>query len=125
MVAGFGLAFLALVAVGLLAFGTIGASLVGEVASRSGTGETNELPRFTLEVADDGCGVVRSPTAPTPDSLTWVVTDEEGFQVLGRRANSETRFRYFAGGNFEVVLSASDGRGYVDVSNRVSISCGV
>jgi hypothetical protein len=71
MVAGFGLAFLALVAVGLLAFGTIGASLVVEVASRLGTGETNELPRFTLEVADDGCGVVRSPTAPTPDSLTY------------------------------------------------------
>lgn len=82
------------------------------------------LPRFTLELASDGCGVIRSePPGEPPHGLQWVVTDSEGFQVLGRNALGETHFRYFASGEYEVVLQAWEGEKYVDVSNKVSIVC--
>lgn len=126
MVAGFGLAVVTIPLVVLVAFGFTGALLVGEAVDRSGTKAAQEPPRYTLKVADDGCGIVRSDSVdPPPDSLTWVVNDKEGFQVLGRSADSETHFRHFGGGNFDVVLRAYDGERYVDVSNRVSVSCGV
>ena len=126
VIAGFGLSFVALLVIGFPSFGMVGAQLAGEVADRSGTDASASLPRSTLEVPDDGCGVVRPETTePALDSLTWVVTDEEGLQVPGRLANSERHLRYPASGNYDVILRASDGKRYVDVSNRVSIGCGV
>jgi hypothetical protein len=54
-------------------------------------------PRLKLRVFSDGCGVIRSRPAPgtTYDNLTWSVRDQDGFQVLGRNAEGETRYRYF------------------------------
>lgn len=93
--------------------------------ARDGGGNASEMPRFELEVASDGCGVIRSePPGGPPDMLTWVVKDKEGFQVLGRGAGGETRYRYFAAGDYDVVLQAHDGEKYGDVSsNTVSIEC--
>lgn len=81
-------------------------------------------PRLELEVADDGCGVIRTdPPEGPPNMLTWVVTDEEGFRVLGRNAENETSYRHYGSGSYDVVLQAHDGEKYVNVSNKVSIEC--
>lgn len=55
--------------------------------------------------------------------LMWVVTDEEGFQVLGRGAESEMYYRYYGAGDYDVVLQAHNGEKPVNVSNKVSIEC--
>jgi hypothetical protein len=79
---------------------------------------TTELPEYTLTVHTDGCGVIRTPSGGAPD-LTWVVKDADGFQVLGRVAENEDRYRYFRPGSYTVVLESYG----VDVSNTVSITC--
>lgn len=79
-----------------------------------------------LTVHTDGCGVIRTETSPgLYRNLTWVVRDADGFQVLGRNAEGETRYRYFRPGRYTVTLEAwGEGtRGYVPVSNTVEISC--
>ncbi len=78
-------------------------------------------PTYTLEVHDDGCGVIRS--GEIGDDLTWVVKDQDGFQVLGRNAAGETQYRYFQPGTYTVVLEAWGGDFYVEVSNEVTITC--
>lgn len=82
-------------------------------------------PPLELEVYQDGCGVIRSGAAPgvTYDNLTWSVRDEGGFQVLGRVAENETRYRYFVPGRFTVVLEAFWDGAYRTVSNEVTIRC--
>ncbi len=82
------------------------------------------LPRARLRVYSDGCGVIRSefPGGP-PDGLTWTVLDAGGFQVLGRNAEGETRYRYYRPGTYTVVLKAWGGSSYVPVSNTVTIRC--
>lgn len=89
----------------------------------SGEEASSRMEQATLTVADDGCGVVRDGPQGSPDMLQWVVRDEAGFQVLGRNAESEDRYRYFVPGNFTVVLQAHDGEKYVEVSNEVEIHC--
>ena len=85
-------------------------------------GET--LPTASLQVASDGCGVIRSQfSAGPPHGLQWTVTDAEGFEVLGRNALGETHYRYFQPGRYTAVLKAWGGESYVPVSNAVSISC--
>jgi hypothetical protein len=80
--------------------------------------------RATLQVAEDGCGVLRSEFAgPEPDNLQWLVTDSAGFEVLGRSATNEVRYRYFRPRSYTVHLQAWNGAGYAAVSDRVSISC--
>lgn len=82
-------------------------------------------PELELEVYRDGCGVIRSEAEPGVgyDNLTWSIMDEGGFQVLGRLAETETRYRYYLGGRYTVVLEAFWGGGYRPVSNEVTINC--
>jgi hypothetical protein len=82
-------------------------------------------PKLELTVFSDGCGVIRSrPAAGTTyDNLTWTVLDRDGFQVLGRNAEGETRYRYFQGGTYTVVLEAFVNGAYRPVSNKVSVTC--
>ncbi len=47
-------------------------------------------PTHTLDVHTDGCGVIRS--GELGEDLTWVVKDQDGFQVLGRNAAGETQY---------------------------------
>jgi hypothetical protein len=85
---------------------------------------TRTLPHTTLAVFSDGCGVVRGAfPGGDPQALQWSVTDAGGFEVLGRNAQNETRYRFYQHGSFSVVLKAFDGAKYVDVSNAVHISC--
>lgn len=81
------------------------------------------LPTATLTVFSDGCGVIRSELPVMPPNLTWSISDVDGFEVLGRGAEGETRYRYFRPGTYTVVLKAFDGRTYVPVSNPVTIRC--
>ncbi len=76
---------------------------------------------YTLEVHTDGCGVFR--TGEVGDDLTWVITDADGFQVLGRNAAGETQYRYWLAGTYSVVLESWGGSYYVEVSNTVTINC--
>ncbi len=76
---------------------------------------------YTLEVHSDGCGVFRS--GAIGDDLTWVIKDEDGFQVLGRNAAGETQYRYFRPGTYTVALESWDVGYYVTVSNEVTITC--
>ena len=80
---------------------------------------------YTLTVHTDGCGVVRSegPDGADLDGLTWSVTDADGFEVLGRNALGETRYRYISPGTFTVVLESWGGDSYGPVSDAVSVSC--
>lgn len=82
-------------------------------------------PRLKLRVYTDGCGVIRSRAISGADyhNLTWSVLDQGGFQVLGRNAEGETRYRYFGGGTYTVVLEAYVDGAYRPVSNKVTIRC--
>jgi hypothetical protein len=82
-------------------------------------------PQLKLEVFSDGCGVIRSetPAGASFQNLTWTFLDQDGFQVLGRNAEGETRYRYFQGGTYTVVLEAWGGSSYVPVSNEVTVHC--
>ena len=84
-----------------------------------------EPPQLELEVYEDGCGVIRTEAEPgvTYDNLTWSVKDTGGFQVLGRLAEGETRYRYFQGGEYTVVLQAWTDGAYRNISNEVTIHC--
>lgn len=93
----------------------------------AGPGSTTDPAReLVLTVHTDGCGVIRPETGPGEyHNLTWSVRDADGFQVLGRNAQGETRYRYYRGGTYTVVLEAwGDATGaYVPVSNEVTIRC--
>jgi hypothetical protein len=81
-------------------------------------------PRLRLTVFDDGCGVIRSDSrAGAYLDLTWVFRDSDGFQVLGRNAEGETRYRYFRPGAYTVTLEAFGQDHYVPVSNTVTVHC--
>lgn len=82
-------------------------------------------PKLELSVYSDGCGVIRSEARPgtSYNNLTWSVRDAGGFQVLGRNAEGETRYRYFQGGAYTVVLVAFVNGGHRPVSNKVTIHC--
>lgn len=78
-------------------------------------------PRLQLTVFEDGCGVIRSESPRGAYvNLTWVFRDTDGFQVLGRVAEGETRYRYFRPGTYTVVLEAF---GSLPVSNAVTVHC--
>jgi hypothetical protein len=78
---------------------------------------------YTLTVHDDGCGVIRTELPEDLGGLTWVFEDEDGFQVLGRNALGEDRYRYFQGGTYTVVLEAYGAGSYEEVSNTVTVTC--
>jgi hypothetical protein len=85
---------------------------------------TTPIPHARLRVFADGCGVIRSAfPGGEPRSLQWSIVDPAGFQVLGRNALGETRYRYFASGTFTVVLKSWDGTKYAPASNSVTIHC--
>lgn len=117
----------ATVTVTATATATVTAAPPGIPAPSMGGGvePTDPAPRpLTLTVFEDGCGVIRSETAPGAyENLTWTFRDADGFQVLGRNAQGETRYRYFRGGTYEVVLEAWGGDHYVPVSNAVTVHC--
>ncbi|HSP26932.1 MAG TPA: hypothetical protein VLN74_00190, partial [Ilumatobacteraceae bacterium] len=85
------------------------------------TSDGPPAPTYTLEVHSDGCGVFRSGVIG--DDLTWVIKDEDGFQVLGRNAAGETQYRYFRPGTYTVALESWGVGYYVTVSNEVTITC--
>lgn len=82
-------------------------------------------PLLELEVFKDGCGVIRSepPAGAAYRNLAWVFRDGDGFQVLSRAAEGETRYRYFRSGQCSVVLEAVVGGAYRPVSNEVTVRC--
>lgn len=84
-----------------------------------------DVDTYEVTVHTDGCGVIRTegPGGEDLPSLTWSVTDADGFQVLERNALGETHYRYFVGGTYEVVLEAWGDGSYVPVSNTVTITC--
>jgi uncharacterized protein YceK len=95
------------------------------VGPRGGLATPGPPRRLRLTVFRDGCGVIRSGTASGAGyaNLTWTFRDQDGFEVLGRNAVGETRYRYFRGGTYTVVLEAWVGDGYRAVSNRVTVHC--
>jgi hypothetical protein len=82
-----------------------------------------ELPRVTLQVHGDGCGVIRPELADEPHGLGWSVTDADGFEVLQRNAVGETHYRYFQSGTYTMELVAWDGQTYSPISDAVTITC--
>jgi hypothetical protein len=85
---------------------------------------TGSTGRIRLTVFSDGCGVIRSDTRPGEyRNLTWSFRDLDGFQVLGRNAEGETRYRYFQGGVYTVAVEAWVGTHYAPVSNTVTVHC--
>ena len=77
---------------------------------------------YTLTVHTDGCGIIRTTRPEELRNLSWVIEDEDGFEVLSRLALDEDRYRYFQSGTYTVVLRAY-GAGYEDVSNTLTIHC--
>ena len=81
-------------------------------------------PMIDLTVHTDGCGLIREDVDESLyHNLTWQISDADGFQVLGRNALGETRYRYFQGGSYTAVLTAWDGEKYAAVSDEVSLTC--
>jgi len=109
---------------------TVGPELIdglfpSDAAATGADGSEAALPRLELRVFSDGCGVIRSrpPKGVTFHDLTWTFRDPDGFQVLGRNALCETRYRYYLAGSYTVVLEAWTGDRYTPVSNRVTVHC--
>ena len=115
--AGFGAALV------LGAFMAVGGFVAWRAISSDQQATPAAMDRATLTVAEDGCGVIREGPEGDPDMLQWVVRDGDGFQVLGRSAEGEDRYRYFVPGDYTVALQAYDGEKYVDVSNTVEVRC--
>ena len=94
------------------------------VTSEPRPSQSASVGRIRLTVFTDGCGVIRSETRPEEyRNLTWTFRDVDGFQVLGRNAEGETRYRYFQGGTYTVALEAWAGTNYAPVSNTVTVHC--
>jgi len=97
------------------------------VRSEASAAATTTPPdaRAVLTIAADGCGVTRTEVeGSTPvRSLTWVISDAEGFSVLERNAEGEYNYRYFRGGQYRVLLKAWYSDRYFPVSNEVEINC--
>ncbi len=77
----------------------------------------------TLELAPDGCGVIRSDFAGPVENATWAVLDRQGFQVRGINAATKTHYRPGEGAQVTVRLEGWIGEGYVPISNEVQPSC--
>jgi hypothetical protein len=101
------------------------AAEVDPTPSQTSDPVTAPAPRLRLRVFRDGCGVIRSQAQDgvSFQNLTWVFRDQDGFEVLGRNAEGETRYRYFTSGTYTVALEAWAGDRYAPVSNRVTVHC--
>ena len=115
---------------GLLVVTLIGLVLLlarGTMRSLASGDTPNPVPdaRVELMVAADGCGVERSEvTGKDPVmNLTWVVKDEDGYSVLERIAEGETKYRYFVSGHYFVSVKAWYNGNYHLISNEVEIDC--
>lgn len=78
-----------------------------------------------ISVGKDGCGVFRGEVQGSSEisSLTWVITDMDGFSVLERNAENEYQFRYFENGSFKVYIKARYNGSYHQISDEVIINC--
>ena len=87
----------------------------------------NPVPdaRVELKVAADGCGVERGEVSGSMpvSSLTWVIVDRDGYTVLERNAENETKYRYFTGGHYRVHVAAWYIDRYISISDEVEIDC--
>ncbi len=78
---------------------------------------------YTLKLGDDFT-VIRTQLADTPQSLTWVIT-ENGNTVLERGADKELSYRYYRlqkGAAYTVHLKAFFNNSYHIVSNTISFT---
>ena len=99
-------------------------TITPELTEPLAASQTTSSGRIRLTVFTDGCGVIRSDTRPGEyRNLTWAFRDADGFQVLGRNAEGETRYRYFQGGTYTVAVEAWVGSHYAPVSNTVTVRC--
>ncbi len=82
-------------------------------------------PSATLNVAADGCTVIRSEVESSGPgrALQWVIADESGQHVLERNAVGENRYTYFRPGKYDVVLQTFYNGRYIDISQHVKIEC--
>lgn len=78
-----------------------------------------------ISVGKDGCGVYRGKVQGSSEisSLTWVITDMDGFSVLERNAENEYQYRYFENGSFKVYIKAWYNGTYHQISDEVIINC--
>jgi hypothetical protein len=78
-----------------------------------------------ISVGKDGCGVVRGEVQGSSEinSLTWVITDMDGFSVLERNAENEYQYRYFEHGSYKVHLKTWFNGSYHQISDEVTIIC--
>jgi hypothetical protein len=78
-----------------------------------------------ISVGKDGCGVFRGEVQGSSEisSLTWVITDMDGFSVLERNAENEYQYRYFENGSFKVYIKARYNGSYHQISDEVIINC--
>ena len=78
-----------------------------------------------ISVDPDGCGVSREEHQGTSSvsSLTWVITDMDGYSVLERNADHEYKYRYFQSGNYTAHIKAWFNGAYHQISDQVTIDC--
>jgi len=81
--------------------------------------------RITLSVADDGCHVERTELAGSSQvsSLTWVITDMDGYVLLERNAEGEYQYGYYQGGSYRVHMKAWYEGQYHQISDEVIVEC--
>jgi hypothetical protein len=80
---------------------------------------------ISITVAKDGCHVDRTElTGSSPvDSLTWVVSDMDGYVLLERNAEGEYKYGYFQGGMYRIHMKGWYKGRYHQVSNEVIVDC--
>ena len=78
-----------------------------------------------ISVDEDGCGVLREEIqgSSSVSSLTWVITDMDGYSVLERNAEHEYQYRYFLSGTYTVHIKAWFNGAYHIISDEVIINC--
>jgi len=78
-----------------------------------------------ISINPDDCVVSRGEVQGSSEvtSLTWVITDKNGYAVLERNAENEFQYRYFQSGTFYVHIKAWFNGAYHQISDQVVIQC--
>ena len=80
---------------------------------------------ITITVSKNGCHVDRTELVGSSpvDSLTWVVSDMDGYVLLERNAEGEYNYGHYQVGNFRIHMKGWYKGRYHKISNEVVVNC--
>ena len=117
------LLFCCLVTVCLIGAGLLVFSTSSSIISQPTNNQPDSFVKISVD--EDGCGVLREEIqgSSSVSSITWVITDINGYSVLERNAENEYQYSYFESGTYFVKIKAWFNGAYHQISDEVIINC--